>query len=104
VDVTLQIEVFPTDLERCVDFYTRVLRFDVVEDKRADRHPYVGFRRGSAMIGATPAWEQTDAPTRAVPQGAELVLEVGRRRQRTRPHHRVRLAARFGHPAAAMGS
>lgn len=76
MEMALQVEVFPADLGRCVDFYVRVLRFDVVEDKRGDPTPYVSFRRGSARIGASPSWGPTDASARAVPQGAELVLEV----------------------------
>jgi predicted enzyme related to lactoylglutathione lyase len=76
MEMALQVEVFPTDLGRCVDFYVRVLRFEVVEDKRGDPAPYVSFRRGSARIGASPAWTTTDPSARAVPQGAEVVLEV----------------------------
>jgi lactoylglutathione lyase len=74
--VELRVELFPDDLDRFVDFYVRVLRFELVDDRRADASPYVEVRRGGARIGAVPAWQGVDATARAVPQGVELVLVV----------------------------
>jgi len=72
----LRVEVFPADLDRFADFYLRVLRFELVSDKRGDRSPYIAVRRGGVKIGATLAWAPIDAGARAVPQGVGLVLEV----------------------------
>jgi predicted enzyme related to lactoylglutathione lyase len=68
--------VFPRDLDRFVDFYVRILRFELVADRRADASPYVAVRRGSVRIGAVPAWEPVNVATRACPHGVEIVLEV----------------------------
>jgi uncharacterized glyoxalase superfamily protein PhnB len=72
----LRIEVFPADLDRFVDFYVRVLRFELEVDRRSEATPHVSVRRGSARIGASLPWESVDAEKRAVPQGVELVLEA----------------------------
>lgn len=68
----LRLELFPHDLDRFVDFWTRVLRFEVVQRERE----YVYLRRGEARIGAVPAWMPVEPARRAVPQGAEIVIEV----------------------------
>jgi lactoylglutathione lyase len=73
---SLRLEVFPSDLGRFVDFYVRVLRFDLIADRRGTSAPYVSVRRGAVNIGATRAWQTVDASSRAVPAGAELVIEV----------------------------
>jgi predicted enzyme related to lactoylglutathione lyase len=77
IDVTegmsLRVEVFPADVDAFVDFYTRVLRFEL----EADRRPgYAAVVRGSTRIGAAKASEPVDPQVRAVPRGTELVLEV----------------------------
>jgi len=72
----LRIELFPADLDRLVDFYVRVLRFELVSDRRKGSEPHVSLRRGAVKIGAVPAWLPVDSAARAVPQGVELVLEV----------------------------
>ena len=75
---SLRIEVFPRDLARGLDFYTRVLGFAVTVDRRAEGEAYVALRRGTVHVGAV---EQPDAPDpsetpRRPPTGVELVLEV----------------------------
>jgi lactoylglutathione lyase len=72
----LRIEVFPEDLDRFVDFYVNVLRFEVADDRRGGAHPYVSVRRGAIRIGATPAWQEVNRDLRSVPTGIELVIEV----------------------------
>lgn len=72
----LRIEVFPADLDRFADFYLRVLRFELMSDRRGEISPYLSVRRGAVKIGATLAWTPTDPGARVVPQGVELVLEV----------------------------
>ena len=72
----LRIEMFPADIERFVDFYTRVLRFELVVDRRSDLHPYVAVRRGETRIGAAETEAAVDPAARAVPSGIEVVLEV----------------------------
>jgi len=34
MEMTLRCEIFPSDLDSAVDFYTRVLRFSVTKDQR----------------------------------------------------------------------
>jgi lactoylglutathione lyase len=72
----LRVEVFPEDLDRFVDFYVGVLRFELTADRRNDPEPYVAVQRGSVRIGALQAWEAVDKSRRALPAGAELVIEV----------------------------
>jgi lactoylglutathione lyase len=73
---SLRVEVFPEDLDRFVDFYVGVLRFELAADRRSDAEPYVAVQRGSVRIGALEAWEAVDKSRRALPAGAELVIEV----------------------------
>lgn len=73
---TLRVEVFPQDLDRFVDFYSRVSRFELTVDRRSDAEPYVAVKRGSVRIGALQAWSAIDKSQRALPTGAEFVIEV----------------------------
>lgn len=69
---TLRIELFPDDLDRFVDFYTRVLRFQLT---RHESH-YAAVERGLIQIGAVTAWSAADPTVRRPPQGVEIVIEV----------------------------
>jgi predicted enzyme related to lactoylglutathione lyase len=71
--MTLRVEIFPADVDAFVDFYTRVLRFELDVDQRPG---YAAVVRGATRIGAARASEHVDPGVRAVPCGAELVLEV----------------------------
>jgi predicted enzyme related to lactoylglutathione lyase len=71
--MSFRVELFPADLDAFVDFYTRVLRFELEVDRRPG---YATVVRGSTRIGAVKAWEDVDPAVRAVPRGTELVLEV----------------------------
>src|SRR5262249_7868184 len=51
VTTTMRCEVFPADLDAAVDFYCRVLGFDLVRDERASAAPYVSLRRGEVRVG-----------------------------------------------------
>jgi predicted enzyme related to lactoylglutathione lyase len=73
---SLRVEVFPEDLDRFLDFYVGVLRFELTADRRDDPQPYVAIRRGSVRIGALQASETVDKSQRALPTGTELVIEV----------------------------
>jgi lactoylglutathione lyase len=73
---SVRLEVFPANLDRFVDFYVRVLRFELTADRRADSPPYAAVARGGVRIGAVRAWEPVNPSARAVPQGVELVIEV----------------------------
>jgi len=75
-DADLRFELFPADLERFRDFYTRVLRFEVLADRRDEDGTYLYLRRGNVRIGAVPAWEKVDPLLRSVPHGVEIVIEV----------------------------
>lgn len=73
---SLRLELFVADLDAFVDFYVRVLGFDLVDDRRRSGWPYAAVASGSARIGAAPAWEPVEAGLRRAPQGVEVVLEV----------------------------
>ena len=81
----LRIEIFPTDIERTIAFYTNVLRFTVLQNKG----DYVNLQRDSIFIGANTAWpEHKKSPSaphlsnaevynwRRPPVGTEIVIEV----------------------------
>lgn len=72
----VRFELFPADLDRFVDFYVRVLRFELAADRRDEETPYVYVRRGGIRIGALEAWEEVDPQVRSVPHGVEVVIEV----------------------------
>jgi len=75
-EVGFRFELFPLDLDRFLRFYVEVLRFEVRADRRHQDPPYVYLQRGSARIGALPAWEPVEPDLRSTPQGVELVIEV----------------------------
>jgi len=74
--LTLRVELFPSDLDRFVDFYVGVLRFELTVDRRNTTEPYVAVRRGAVRIGALETSSAVDVCARSAPVGAELVLEV----------------------------
>jgi catechol 2,3-dioxygenase-like lactoylglutathione lyase family enzyme len=71
----LRIEIFPDDLDVTVDFYTRVLGFQLVRDERTQVSPYVSLTLGRVRLGAArrPLVQRT---MRRPPVGVELVIEV----------------------------
>jgi lactoylglutathione lyase len=76
MEMTLRCEIFPLDLDAAVDFYTRVLRFNVTKDQRHHPSAYVAMQRGAVRVGAAQR-EVPDSPAaRLPPTGVELVLEV----------------------------
>lgn len=75
-EMTLRIEIFPDDLDAFVDFYTGILGFALVADRRDSSSPYAAVQRGSVRIGAAKPWVQVAMASRAVPAGVEIVLEV----------------------------
>jgi predicted enzyme related to lactoylglutathione lyase len=72
----LRIEIFPTDLDPVVDFYTRVLRFRLARDERTTMSPYVALERGPVRIGAARREDHIELAFRRPPGGTEIVLEV----------------------------
>lgn len=74
--MSLRIELFVDDLDVFVGFYTRVLAFELVDDRRDAEWPYVAVARDGVRIGAVRAGEDVDRAARMVPTGAEIVLEV----------------------------
>jgi catechol 2,3-dioxygenase-like lactoylglutathione lyase family enzyme len=72
----LRIEIFPTDLDAVVDFYTRVLRFRLARDERTTVSPYVALQRGPVRIGAARRDDHIELAFRRPPGGTEIVLEV----------------------------
>ncbi|WP_432546106.1 VOC family protein [Kineococcus sp. SYSU DK004] len=74
--MTLRFEVFPADLDRAVDFYTRVLGFDLLRDERGTSSPYVALRCGDVHVGAAQRPPVAAPDARRPPTGVELTLEV----------------------------
>lgn len=74
---SLRIELFPADLDAIIDFYTRVLCFDLVRDERDEPSPYAAVQRGRILVGLA---ARPDAPVaqaeRRPPRGVEIVIEV----------------------------
>jgi lactoylglutathione lyase len=71
----MRCEVFPSDLDATLDFYQRVLGFDLVRDERLAENPYLALGLGNVEIGASPGPE-VDPHQRRPPVGVELVIEV----------------------------
>jgi lactoylglutathione lyase len=76
VEMSLRFEIFPEDLDVIVDFYTRVLRFRLTEDRRGEPDAYVALQRGSVRVGALRSAAPDARAARVPPAGVELVLEV----------------------------
>jgi catechol 2,3-dioxygenase-like lactoylglutathione lyase family enzyme len=76
MEMELRVELFVADLDAFVDFYTRVLGFEIAADRRHEDPPYAAVRRGHARFGGARSWSPVDRSARAVPNGTELVLEA----------------------------
>jgi lactoylglutathione lyase len=76
MSMTVRFEIFPRDLGATVDFYTRVLRFELATDRRSEPEPYVALRRDGVHIGALRDTTEVRGPERRPPVGVEVVLEV----------------------------
>ena len=72
----LRIELFPRDMDRFFDFYTRVLRFSVDRDERDLPISYVAIHRDEVRIAALRSWSSASPEQRHPPVGIEIVLEV----------------------------
>jgi len=76
MEMTLRCEIFPSDLDAAVDFYTRVLRSAVTKDQRHHPNAYVSMQRGVVRVGAARRAVPDALTARLPPTGIELVLEV----------------------------
>lgn len=74
--MSVRFEIFPAALSRAVDFYSRVLGFELVRDERDSAHPYVSLRRDEEWIGAAQRAREVPVAARRPPVGVEIVLEV----------------------------
>lgn len=74
--MSLRFEVFPADLDLTVDFYTRVLGFELRRDERDGATAYVSMQRDGVQVGAVQGPQGADPVLRRPPLGVELVLEV----------------------------
>lgn len=72
----LRIEIFPADLDLTVDFYVRVLGFELLRDERLGQPPYIYLGRGAVRVGALGTPGAVAAGARRPPIGVELVIEV----------------------------
>lgn len=77
--MTLRLELFVTDMQKSIDFYTKVLGFERLKGSLS----YVPVRSGSVVIGLGPAKGlpkdhhfNPEVQTARRGLGAELVLEV----------------------------
>ena len=69
--MSLRFEIFPPDLDATVDFYTRVLRFELAVDRRTDPEPYVQLQRDGVLVGAARRPDVPDGAARRPPTGVE---------------------------------
>jgi len=75
---SVRLEIFPADLEKCVAFYTDVLRFTLLQCKDG----YAYFRRDNIFIGADQSnfamedLQLANRGRRRPPTGVEIVMEV----------------------------
>lgn len=70
---SLRIEIFPQDLRKCIDFYTKIFNFELVKHEGS----YIYLRRDNIFIGAIEFPEQNDLrDIRRPMKGVEIVLEV----------------------------
>jgi lactoylglutathione lyase len=73
---SLRLEIFPAQMQRCLDFYIGILGFQM----RKEKENYAFFNKGDIFIAAI--GEPTDetleekAAYRRPPKGLELVFEV----------------------------
>lgn len=70
---SLRIEIFPADLERSITFY-ETLGFTLLR-RDAGPPPYAYLGLGDVRIGAVQS-PAADPASRALPLGAEIVIEV----------------------------
>jgi catechol 2,3-dioxygenase-like lactoylglutathione lyase family enzyme len=90
---SLRVEIFPSNMQRCINFYTRVLRFTLLQDEGT----YAYLQRDSIFIGAVAGvpphvpGKSVDTAHRRPPCGVELVIEVDAL-QEERDRVRVELA------------
>jgi lactoylglutathione lyase len=73
---SLRMELFPSSLERFIEFYTKVLRFTVIKHEGE----YVYIQRDDIFLGAIEAPSSETAEEKAVyrqpRKGVEIVFEV----------------------------
>jgi predicted enzyme related to lactoylglutathione lyase len=75
---SLRIELFPKDMDACINFYTKVLRFKVLRNEGT----YAYLRRDSIFIGAVAGvpphvpGKSVDEGSRRPPCRVEIVIEV----------------------------
>lgn len=74
--MTFRFELFPSNLDATVDFYTRVLGFQLTVDRRGESEPCVAVERDGVRIGAAHRPNPDHPARRRPPTGVELVLEV----------------------------
>ncbi len=68
---SLRVEVFPSDTEKCISFYTEVLRFKVIN---CTLPGYAYFQRDNVFIGADERLETMEEHNRTL--GMEIVIEI----------------------------
>lgn len=76
VGMSVRLEIFTSDLDAVVAFYTQVLDFTLVRDERTAPVGYVALERGAVQIGAAYRADPVERSARRPPTGIELVLEV----------------------------
>ncbi len=74
--MSVRFEIFAGDLDATAEFYTRVLGFRVVSDRRDAPEPYLSLQRDTVRIGAAAHRGPEPYEHRRPPTGVEVVLEV----------------------------
>ena len=74
--MTARFELFATDVDAVVRFYTEVLGLDVAADRGAAGDRYVALERDAVQIGVVPTTGSPSLSARRPPVGVEIVLEV----------------------------
>jgi lactoylglutathione lyase len=73
---SMRIEIFPSDIQRCIDFYVDILQFKI----RKHEGTYLFIQRGEIFIGAVEAPSSETAAAKAAyrkpTKGLEIVFEV----------------------------
>ena len=75
---SLRIKIFPSDMQRCVDFYTQVLRFEVLRNEGTYAYLQCDAIFITAIAGMPPhvPGQSIDETSRKPPCGVKIVIEV----------------------------
>lgn len=76
VSCSLRVELYCRDIDDTYRFWTDVMGFEVEEDGRSNKVPFLGFSRGSAHVGVAVAWKDASGVDHTPPFGPEFIFDV----------------------------